>query len=109
MLFLLADGMSHSKLANLTPNSCRSHYFGCFKVERSVVVFPTDVLNKILFGNQKRKNSNGRGTSSTPRRKSNKNRTTFSSTPCRKNSKGKGTHRTPGSGRHGSSHSILQL
>ena len=35
MLFLLADGMSHSKLANLTPNLCRSHYFGHFKVERS--------------------------------------------------------------------------
>ena len=34
-VFMLADGMSHSKLANLTPNSCRSHYFGCFKVERS--------------------------------------------------------------------------
>ena len=35
MLFLLADGISHSKLANLTPNSCRSHCCGCFKVERS--------------------------------------------------------------------------
>ena len=34
---LLADGMSHSKLANLTPNSCQSHYFGHFKVERSVI------------------------------------------------------------------------
>ena len=37
MLFLLADGMSHSKLTNLTPNSCRSHYFGHLKVERSVL------------------------------------------------------------------------
>ena len=34
-MFLLADGMSHSKLANLTPNLCRSHYFGHYKVERS--------------------------------------------------------------------------
>ena len=39
MLFLLADGMSHSKLANLTPNSCRSHYFGHSKVERSVLLY----------------------------------------------------------------------
>ena len=31
------DGMSHSKLANLTPNSCQSHYFGHFKVERSAI------------------------------------------------------------------------
>ena len=37
MLFLLADGMSHSKLANLTPISCQSHYFGHLKVERSAV------------------------------------------------------------------------
>ena len=29
------DGMSHSKLANLIPNSYRSHYNGHFKVERS--------------------------------------------------------------------------
>ena len=29
------NGMFHSKLANLTPNLCQSHYFEHLKVERS--------------------------------------------------------------------------
>ena len=49
MLFLLADGESHSKLANLTPNSCRSHYFGCFKVERSVYALSEIVWDSMVY------------------------------------------------------------
>ena len=44
--------MSHSKLANLTPNS---HYFGYFKVERSVGTLSPPALLAFVYDREGRK------------------------------------------------------